>query len=138
MVGQAWPLVRWVLLTQLALTMVAAAMVVPFAGLWKALFVVLGGLVAMALGLVFALRLFAVDASEDPAGALRALRRGATAKLIGAVVVFTLAAKWMPQHVAQIIIGFAAATISYWIALLRAPLGDATATNEGTKSEGHG
>lgn len=129
--GSSGPLVRWVLIAQLALTSIAAMVTAPVAGFTAAGFVMLGGATAMALGLLFALRLFAVDAESDPQGALSALYRGAAAKLVGAVIVFTAAARWMPHHVVELIIGFAAATISYWIALLRAPLGPPAEHKEG-------
>lgn len=134
MIGQSWPLVRWVVSVQAGLTGAAAILIGLWAGPLKAGMVLMGGAIAVFLGLVFALRAFSVDASVDPEGALRALRRGVAAKMIGAVVIFGLAAKWMPQHVAQLIIGFAAATISYWLALLKAPLGAPAGHNEGKQS----
>lgn len=134
MAGQAWPLLRWMLLAQCALTLVAAAIVVALLGPMKGVFVIVGGGFAMVLSALAAMRSFAVDAASDPDGALRALRRGVSIKFIAAIVLFAAAAKWLPQYVAQIIIGFAAATVSYWIALLRAPLGPAAGQHKGQQS----
>jgi F0F1-type ATP synthase assembly protein I len=132
--GRIWPLVRWVLFAQLLLALAAALLTALIKGLLAGLAVVAGGGVAMVLGLIFALRAFAIDAGSDPQGALQAMRRGMTAKMIGAIIFFMLAAKWVPQYAAQLIIGYAAATLSYWIALIKAPLAPSGQNEEGLKS----
>jgi len=122
MMGQNWPVVSWLIKVQMALTMLVAlltALLVPGNQGW---FVFLGGSVATLLGAVAALRTFSADARIDPQAALMALYRGLAAKLIGAVLFFVIIAKTMPQQLVYTVIGFGAATLSYWIALLWAPL----------------
>lgn len=113
---------RWLLKAQIALTMAVALLTALLTHGNRGWFVLLGGIVAMLLTAVAAIRAFTVSAEESPGLALAALYRGLAAKIIGAVVFFVLIAKTTPQHLPFTVIGFVAATISYWIALLWAPM----------------
>lgn len=97
---------------------------------------ILGGIAAMILTTIAAIRAFTVDAADDPKAALAALYRGLAAKIIGAVVFFVIIAKTMSQHLPLVVIGFAAATISYWIALLWAPLPAAAKVRSEEREDG--
>jgi F0F1-type ATP synthase assembly protein I len=119
--GQNWPVLRWLLKAQVALTLTVAIVTALTAGLDNGVFVMMGGLAAMLLTAIAAFRAFAVNAADDPRAALAALYRGLAAKIIGAVVLFIMVAKMAPQNLPAVIAGFAAATIAYWIALLWAP-----------------
>ena len=120
--GQNWLVVRWVLKAQIALTMAVALPTMLLAQGNKGWFVLLGGAIAMLLTAIAALRAFAVDADEAPGQALAAMYRGLAAKMIGAVVFFVIIAKMLPQQLPYTVIGFVAATIAYWVALLWAPM----------------
>ncbi|MEM9321300.1 MAG: ATP synthase subunit I [Pseudomonadota bacterium] len=115
--SQAWPVVRWILRTQLALTLPIALLAGPLAGWTKAGWVGAGGLATMFLTLVFALRAFSVSAEVDAKAALGAMVRAEAMKMVLAVIGFVLAAMTVPEHFGAIMIGFGAATISYWLAL---------------------
>ncbi len=115
--AQPGALVRWVFMAQLALSLIAAAIVALAATLEAAMFTLVGGGIALLLTGVFAIRLFSVDARSDPQAVVQAFFRAAAMKLLAAFVLFGLAAKFVPQHFLPIVIGFMAATSSYWLAL---------------------
>ena len=105
------------LFAQLSLAGVTAAITALISDWIDGLFVMVGGLAAAILTLFFALRAFSVDASEHPQRALRAMVTAEAGKLAGAVLFFVAAAYAVPQHFIPILIGFGAATASYWLAL---------------------
>lgn len=115
--GQVWPHVRWVLIAQTILTLIAAALFGIFASWAEAPFVLLGGAITALLTVVFAIRLFSVDAKQDPHGATAAFFRGAAFKLLAAVLIFGAVAIWLPDHALAVIVGFSVASLSYWLAL---------------------
>lgn len=117
MTGQPWTTVRWVLVAQLLLTCIAAALATALTGWSNGLFVLLGGMAATALAALFALRAFSVDAAVDARAAFAAMARAEAIKLVAAVVFFIFVAKVIPQHFGPVIIGFCAATLSYFLAL---------------------
>ena len=62
--------------------------------------------------------MFRIDARENPEQALRLFYRAAMYKLVMAVLAFLVIGKTMPERVMPVLIGFGAATLSYWFALL--------------------
>jgi F0F1-type ATP synthase assembly protein I len=117
-----WRVVRWLLKVQIALTIAVALLASLLMQVNIGWFVLLGGIAAMMLTAIAALRAFAIDADEAPGKALTAMYRGLAAKIIGAVVFFVIIAKLLPQQLPYTVIGFVAATIAYWVALLWAPM----------------
>ena len=119
---------RWLIKAQIVLTMAVALLTTLLTPGNQGWFVMLGGIAAMLLTAIAAMRAFKVNAQDAPKAALVALYRGLAAKIIGAVVFFFVIAKTMPQHLPYTVIGFVAATLSYWIALLWAPMPGAPKT----------
>ena len=129
--GQHRPVVRWVLLAQMLLATGAAVVAVPIGGWTSSVFVLLGGMAAVALTSIFALRAFTVDAAVDAQRAFGAMVRAEATRLVAAVIFFIVVAKVIPEHFGPVIIGFCVATLSYFLALrfagggsLKAPADD--------------
>ena len=113
---------RWLLKAQITLTIAVTLPTLLLAQATNGWFVLLGGFAAMLLTAIAALRVFAVNAGEAPGQALAAMYRGLALKIVGAVVFFVIIAKMLPQQLPFTVIGFIAATVAYWVALLWAPM----------------
>lgn len=95
------------------------------AGLWTLLSTVqagmgaaLGGGISVLLSLYFAIKMFSVDASADPRGAVSAFFRAEALKLVLAAVFFALAAKYLAHLFLPLMSTFIATLAVYWFALI--------------------
>ena len=113
---QAWPVAIRLGVIQAMLTLLVAG------GWWLAggsvPAALIGGGVVTVLSLYFAVRLFSVDAAQDPQAFLRRLYRAEVMKLVLVAVFFLVAAQQAPEQMAEIVTAFIAALLGYWFALL--------------------
>lgn len=88
-----------------------------FAGVHEALAALTGGAVAIAPGLYFAIRVFAVSADASPERIVGAIYRGEAIKFGLTIVMFIVALKWFDTVFAPLITTYVLAILMYWPAL---------------------
>lgn len=127
--------IAWLLRTQALLAGGAGAVFAVIGGPGPAIAAVSGGLLGVMLTAIAALRIGAgtmaehsgVDGqAEDPDRVqatlevmIRNFYRAMAMKLILAVVLFVIVAKWFPGYFAPVVTGYAATVVAYWLALWR-------------------
>lgn len=116
-------LVLSLLRSQALLAVIAAGLVLVFAGSRAALGVLAGGLIGVVLSLVFALRSFSLPAGASAQQMVAALYRGAAMKMLLAVILFVLVARFATPHFGMVMLGYSATLVAYWIAGLRSSVG---------------
>lgn len=103
---------------QALVTLVCAVPWAIFAGIHAGAGAVLGGGISVFLTLYFAVKVFSVDASKDPQGAMSAIFRAEALKLVLAAVIFSLVAKYLAHLFLPIISTFIATLVVYLFALV--------------------
>lgn len=107
----------WILSRQ-AVISVLLALAAGFGFDWiSALGLALGGMIGMLLTIYFATRAFSVDAGDDPQAAASALYRAEAMKLVMAILLFALAARFLADIFLQLVLGYAVTVIPFWLAL---------------------
>ncbi|GAB4191872.1 MAG: hypothetical protein Tsb002_21040 [Wenzhouxiangellaceae bacterium] len=104
---------------QLVLAVAAVIIAAVGAGEKAAAGIALGCVFGVILNLVQALRTFALPADAEPKQMVVAFYRAAALKLLVAVILFVLAARWAPQLFGFIIAGYAITLVAHWIVGLR-------------------
>lgn len=110
---EAFRLAGW----QVGLTALIAAISWLLGGPGSALSAAAGGGIGTLAGLYQSLRMFSVDASEDPSRFLRAVYVGQVVKLLLTAALFILVIKTLSVEFLPLIIGYAATFTVYWMAL---------------------
>ena len=102
---------------QAGLTALIALISWLLGGPGSALSAAAGGGIGTLAGLYQSLKMFSVDASEDPNRFLRAVYVGQVIKLLLTAALFILVIKTLDVEFLPLIIGYAATFTVYWIAL---------------------
>ncbi|RFF26254.1 hypothetical protein DZK25_14020 [Wenzhouxiangella sp. 15181] len=111
--------VVWLLRLQAVLSVLGALAFGLLAGVPQALAVLVGGGIGVLLTAVSALRAGAATSEAEPAQMMAAFYRAMALKLVLAVVLFVVVAKWFAGYFAPVLTGYVATVLAYWIALLR-------------------
>lgn len=111
--------VVWLLRLQAVLSVLAALVFGLFAGVEQGLAVLVGGGIGVVLTAVSALRAGAASGDAEPAQMMAAFYRAMALKLVLAVVLFVIVAKWFAGYFAPVLTGYVATVLAYWFALLR-------------------
>lgn len=111
--------VVWLLRLQAILTVVVAVALAVFYGRDSALAGMAGGGIGLVLTALAALRAGTAAASGEPARMVAAFYRAMAMKLVVAVVLFTVVARWFAPWFGPVLIGYVATLVAYWVALLR-------------------
>lgn len=111
--------VVWLLRLQAMLSVIGAIVYGLLAGISMGLAVLVGGGVGVVLTAVSAIRAGAASSNAEPAQMTGAFYRAMALKLVLAVVVFVIVAKWFAAFFAPVLTGYAVTMVAYWIALLR-------------------
>ena len=109
----------WLLRTEAVLTAVAAIGLALWLGRDAALAGLVGGAIGIVLTAVAALRMAIVGSNAEPSQMVMAFYRGMTMKVVLAVVLFVIVAKWFAGFFVPVLIGYMATLVAYWLALWR-------------------
>ncbi|MBY6204455.1 ATP synthase subunit I [Halomonas denitrificans] len=101
------------------LSVVVAVVLAVVYGRDAALAGMAGGGIGLVLTALAALRAGAAAASGEPARMVAAFYRAMAMKLVVAVVLFTVVARWFAPWFGPVLIGYVATLAAYWVALLR-------------------
>ncbi len=111
--------VVWLLRLQAVLAVFVAVALALIAGRDSALAGMAGGGIGLVLTALAALRAGTAAASGEPARMVAAFYRAMAMKLVVAVVLFTIVARWFAPWFGPVLIGYGATLVAYWVALLR-------------------
>jgi len=112
--------VVWLLRLQAILSVLGAlAFGLLAGGVQQALAVLVGGGIGILLTAVSALRAGAASNDAEPGRMMAAFYRAMALKLVLAVVLFVIVAKWFAGFFAPVLTGYVATVLAYWFALLR-------------------
>jgi len=117
--GQGWGVssreIRRILLGQIVLGLITAAIVLAFWGGSDALAALFGAAIAVlnSLTLAFSLERAAAQAASEPGKAARRLFFGFVGRLILVVVMLALAMGWLQLHPLPLVAGFAMTQVAY-------------------------
>ena len=109
----------WLLRMQAVFTAIAALVLAVWLGRDAALAGVIGGGIGIVLTAVAALRMVVVGSDAEPSQMVMAFYRGMAMKLVLAVVLFAIVAKWFAGFFVPVLIGYMATLVAYWLALWR-------------------
>lgn len=109
----------WLLRTEAVLTAIAAIALALWLGRAAALAGLAGGGIGIVLTAVAALRIVATGSNAEPAQMVMAFYRAMAMKLLLAVVLFVIVAKWFAGFFVPVLIGYLATVVAYWLALWR-------------------
>lgn len=107
-----------VVLIQLGLATVLSALFLLFSGWQSALSVFIGGSISAAANFIMIRIMFAGWTANSPKGAQRAFYVAEIMKLVVSIVLFILVILFMSPMPAQLMIGFSASVMVYWVALI--------------------
>jgi ATP synthase protein I len=110
--------VAWLLRVQALLAGIAAAVFAVIGGLDQALAALIGGGIGVVLTAVTALRI-GLSLSQDPQAMIGAFYRAMAFKLVLAVILFVIVAKWFSGYFGPVLIGYVATIVAYWLAMWR-------------------
>ncbi len=102
---------------QALLTGIVAAGAFWFGGLSAAISALTGGSIGIVAGLYQALRMFRVDASQDPEGFMRGVYIGEAVKIVLTAALIVAAIRVLNVQMLPFMIGYIAIYSIYWIAL---------------------
>lgn len=102
---------------QVLLTGIVAAGAFWLGGLSAAMSAVAGGVIGIVAGLYQALRMFRVNAGQDPEGFLRGVYIGEAVKIVLTVALMIAAIRLLGVEMLPFMIGYIAIYSIYWIAL---------------------
>lgn len=111
--------VVWLLRLQAVLTVVVSIALALWGGRSAALAGMVGGGIGLLLTALAALRAGMAVGSGDPARIVAAFYRAMAMKLVVAVLLFAIVAKWFAAWFGPVVIGYVATLAAYWVALLK-------------------
>ena len=109
----------WLLRTEAVLTAIAAVGLALWLGRDAALAGLVGGAIGIVLTAVAALRMVVIGNHAEPTQMVMAFYRGMAMKLVLAVVLIAIVAKWFAGFFLPVLIGYMATLVAYWLALWR-------------------
>lgn len=112
--------VAWLLRWQAILSVFGAVVYTLFAGAqWQSgLAVLVGGGIGLLLTAVTGLRI-GLSLGRDPKAMIAAFYKAMTFKLVLAVILFVIVAKWFAGYFLPVMIGYLATVVAYWLAMWR-------------------
>lgn len=119
--------VAWLLRVQAALAGLTSVVFGLLGGLEQALAALAGGGIGVLLTAVTALRI-ALSQGQDANTMAAAFYRAMAFKLVLAVVLFVIVAKWFAGYFGPVLTGYAATLVAYWLAMWRLAHGAAGKT----------
>ncbi len=122
--------VAWLLRVQALLAGVVALAFVFIGGVEQALAALIGGAIGVVLTTVSALRV-GLSMGGDPQAMVSAFYRAMAFKLVLAVILFVIVAKWFAGYFGPVLMGYVATVVAYWLAMRKlAWLPGSTTENE--------
>jgi len=122
--------VAWLLRVQALLAGVVALAFVFIGGVEQALAALIGGAIGVVLTTVSALRV-GLSMGSDPQAMVSAFYRAMAFKLVLAVILFVIVAKWFAGYFGPVLMGYVATVVAYWLAMRKlAWLPGSTTENE--------
>jgi ATP synthase protein I len=110
--------VAWLLRWQAVLSVIGAVAYGLLAGAQMGLAVLVGGGIGLLLTAVTGLRI-GLSMGRDPKTMIAAFYKAMALKLVLAVVLFVIVAKWFSGYFMPVMIGYAATLLAYWLAMWR-------------------
>lgn len=110
--------VAWLLRTQALLAGLGAVIFGLLQGPPGAMAVLVGGAIGVVLTAVAALRI-GMAGMRDPQRMIGSFYRAMALKLLLAVVLFVIVAKWFTGFFVPVVIGYSATIVAYWLAMWR-------------------
>ncbi|OAB60828.1 hypothetical protein AY599_06215 [Leptolyngbya valderiana BDU 20041] len=108
----------WLLRVQAAMAGAAGLVFVALGGLEQALAALVGGAIGIVLTAVTALRI-GLSLGRDPRVMIAAFYRAMAFKLVLAVILFVIVAKWFAGYFGPVLTGYIATLVAYWLAMWR-------------------
>lgn len=108
----------WLLRAQALLAGCAALLFALLGGLEQALAALAGGLIGIVLTAVSALRV-GMSLGRDQRVMIASFYRAMAFKLVMAVVLFVIVAKWFSGYFGPVLSGYIATVVAYWLAMWR-------------------
>jgi ATP synthase protein I len=122
--------VAWLLRWQAILSVLGAAVYGLIAGAAMGLAVLVGGGIGLLLTSVTGLRI-GLSLGRDPKAMIAAFYKAMAFKLVLAVILFVIVAKWFAGFFLPVMIGYMATVLAYWLAMWRlAPTGPISENSE--------
>jgi ATP synthase protein I len=122
--------VAWLLRVQALLAGLVALVFVFVGGVEQALAALVGGAIGVVLTTVSALRV-GLSMGRDPQVMVSAFYRAMAFKLVLAVILFVIVAKWFAGYFGPVLMGYVATVVAYWLAMRKmAWLPGSTTENE--------
>ena len=122
--------VAWLLRIQALLAGLVALVFVFVGGVEQALAALIGGAIGVVLTTVSALRV-GLSMGRDPQVMVSAFYRAMAFKLVLAVILFVIVAKWFAGYFGPVLMGYVATVVAYWLAMRKmAWLPGSTTENE--------
>jgi ATP synthase protein I len=101
---------------QVLITALVAAIAGVMGGSEAAVSALMGGMIGVIAGLYQALRMFRVDASEDPEGFVSGVYVGEAVKIVLTVALMIAAIKALSVEMLPFMLGYIAIYVVYWVA----------------------
>ncbi len=110
--------IAWLLRAQALLSGLVALMFAWIGGLEQALAALMGGAIGLVLTAVTALRI-GLSLGRDAGVIIAAFYKAMAFKLVLAVILFVVVAKWFSGYFGPVMIGYVATVVAYWLAMWR-------------------
>jgi len=110
--------VAWLLRWQAILSVIGAVVYGLIAGGRMGLAVLVGGGIGLLLTAVTGLRI-GLSLGRDPRAMIAAFYKAMAFKLVLAVILFVIVAKWFAGYFLPVMIGYMATIVAYWLAMWR-------------------
>ncbi len=108
----------WLLRVQALLAGAAALIFALIGGLEQSLAALAGGAIGIVLTAITALRI-GTSLGRDAQAMMAAFYRAMAFKLVMAVVLFVIVAKWFAGYFGPVLTGYIATVVAYWLAMWR-------------------
>lgn len=108
----------WLLRVQALLAGVSALIFALAGGLEQSLAALAGGAIGIVLTALTALRI-GTSLGRDPRAMMATFYRAMMFKLVMAVVLFVIVAKWFAGYFGPVLTGYIATVVAYWLAMWR-------------------
>lgn len=122
--------VAWLLRWQAILSVLGAVVYGLMAGAQMGLAVLVGGGIGLLLTAVTGLRI-GLSLGRDPKAMIAAFYKAMAFKLVLAVILFVIVAKWFSGYFLPVMTGYVATVLAYWLAMWR--LGASGPTSENSE-----
>lgn len=110
--------VAWLLRWQATLSVLGAVVYGLIADARMGLAVLVGGGIGLLLTAVTGLRI-GLSLGSDPKAMIAAFYKAMAFKLVLAVILFVIVAKWFAAYFLPVMVGYAATLLAYWLAMWR-------------------